>query len=180
MSHNREFEIAFVGLKPGVHVFEFKVEDKFFAAYGHQEFSKCNADIKLSLDKKNGFMQLKFDIDGTVEIQCDRCGNPLTKILWDEFNMVIKMVEEPDIMNEQEDDPDVFYIGKNESHIYIADWIYEFINLCLPMQNMCNTDEYGGTLCNKAVLEQLKKMEEQTNLNPNPLWKGLDKLKGLE
>lgn len=180
MSHNREFEIAFVGLKSGLHVFEYRVEDKFFTAYGHQDFTNCNANIKLSLDKKNGFMQLKFDIDGTVDIQCDRCGNPLTKLLWDEFNIVVKMVEEPDLMNHQEEDPDVFYIGKGESHLLIADWIYEFINLCLPIQNMCNPDEYGGTLCNKIVLEQLKKMEEQVNNGNNPLWKGLNQIKGLE
>ena len=180
MSHNREFEIAFVGLKPGLHAFEYRVEDKFFTIYGHQDFNNCHANIKLSLDKKNGFMQLKFDIDGTVDIQCDRCGNPLTKILWDEFNMVVKIVEDPEVMNAQEDDPDVFYISKGESHLLIADWIYEFINLCLPIQNMCNPDEYGGDQCNQAVLEQLKKMEEQINNGNNPLWKGLDQIKGLE
>ncbi len=57
-------------------------------------------------------MLLKFDIDGTADAACDRCGNPLTMRLWDEFNIVVKMVDEPQKMNEQEEDPDVYYISK--------------------------------------------------------------------
>ena len=141
MSHRREYEIAFVGLKPGIHVYEYRVDDKFFAPYGKQDFSNCDANIKLSLDKKNGFMQLRFDIDGAVEATCDRCGNPLHLQLWDEFNIIVKMVDEPDTMNEQEDDPDVYYISRGESHLYLSGWIYEFINLSIPLQKICGEDE---------------------------------------
>ena len=40
-----------------------------------------------------------------------------------------------------------------------ADWIYEFINLSIPMQRMCSEEEMGGPYCNKEVLEMLKKMD---------------------
>ena len=106
-------------------------------------------------------MLLKFDVDGKVEVICDRCGNNLPLQLWDEFNIVVKMVEDPEVMNEQEEDPDVYYIGRNESHLSVQDWIYEFINLSIPMQKMCKEDEIGGPQCNKEVLEKLKKMEEE-------------------
>ena len=33
MANRREFEIAFVGLKPGVHEFNFEIIDKFFEEY---------------------------------------------------------------------------------------------------------------------------------------------------
>ena len=82
MSHRREYEIAFLGLKPGLHVFEYRIEDKFFAPYGDQDFKNCITDVKLSLDKQNGFMQLHFDIDGNVDVNCDKCGNSLSKQLW--------------------------------------------------------------------------------------------------
>ena len=83
MSNRREFEIAFVGLKPGIHVYEYRIDDKFFAAYGEQDFTNCIVNIKLTLDKKSGFIQLKFDIDGNLDVVCDRCGNTLNKQLWD-------------------------------------------------------------------------------------------------
>ncbi len=180
MNQRREFEIAFVGLKPGVHVYEYRIEDKFFALYGEQDFNNCKADVKLSLERNSSFMQLKFDISGNVDVVCDKCGNSLNKQLWDEFNIIVKMVDEPEIMNEQEEDPDVYYIGRNESHLYVADWIYEFVNLSLPMQKRCNLEELGGPLCNKEVLEKLRQMEIDVMKDINPQWKGLEKFKDLE
>ncbi|NCI47029.1 YceD family protein [Sediminibacterium soli] len=182
MNQRREFEIAFVGLKPGIHVYEYRIEDKFFAPYGKQDFEHCGADVKLTLDKKTGFMQLRFDVGGSVEVTCDRCGNPLPVQLWDEFNILVKMVDNPDEMNAQEDDPDVYYISRGESHLYVSDWIYEFINLSIPLQKMCLEEEKGGPGCNKEVLEKLKEMEAGTKQpeSTNTVWKGLDKFKNLD
>src|ERR1700733_6178565 len=179
MSSRREFEIAFVGLKPGIHEFNYEITDKFFADYQQQDFRNCLAGVKLFLDKKNSFMLLKFEIGGKVEIGCDRCGNMLPLDLWDEFNILVKLVEEPDLMNQQEEDPDVYYISKGESHLRISDWIYEFINLSIPMQRMCREEEIGGPHCNKEVLEMLKKLETEKSKPGGTVWKGWEKFKDL-
>lgn len=180
MNQRREFEIAFVGLKPGVHVYEYRIEDKFFVPYGPQDFENCVADVKLSLEKNNGFMLLKFDIGGTLNAACDRCGNTLPVQLWDEFNIIVKMVDDPEPMNETEEDPDVYYISRSESHLYVGDWIYEFINLSIPLQKNCGEDEKGKSKCNPAVLDKLKQMEQETQKDNNKAWKGLDRFKNLE
>jgi uncharacterized metal-binding protein YceD (DUF177 family) len=182
MSHRREFEIAFVGLKPGIHVFEYRIDDQFFVSYGEQDFINLDANVKLSLEKNSGFMQLKFDIDGAANVNCDRCGNPLPMQLWDEFNIIVKLVEDPEQMNESEEDPDIYYISRGESHLHLADWIFEFINLSFPLQKMCKENEIGGPKCNLEVLEKLRKMEEEAtrDTTPNTVWKGLDQFKNLE
>src|SRR5213596_1714960 len=127
MSSRREFDIAFVGLKPGIHEYEYVVDDRFFEQYKQPDFQNCQAHVKLSLDKKSGFMLLKFEVGGKVEVACDRCGSTtLPWSLWDEFNIVVKLVENPDEMNAQEEDPDVYYISRGESHLHVANWIYEF------------------------------------------------------
>jgi uncharacterized metal-binding protein YceD (DUF177 family) len=177
MNFRREFEIAFVGLKPGLHHFEYHIDDKFFANYGKQDFSNCNANVKLELDKKSSFMLLKFDIDGIVDAHCDRCGNPLTLQLWDEFKVMVKLVDNPDEMNEQEEDPDVYYISRGESHLHLADWIYEFINLSVPLQKTCPPDEKGESQCNKEVLAKLSQTENTNNKESNPVWEALNKFK---
>lgn len=178
MANKREFEIAFVGLKPGIHEFEYEVDDKFFVDKGVIDFTSCKAHIKLTLDKKSSFMLLKFEVGGKADVTCDRCGNPLPMDIWDEFNMLVKMVENPDEMNEQEEDPDVFYISRNESHIDVANWIYDFVLLSFPMQKMCSEEEMGGPQCNNEVLEKLREMEvRQQEANSNQLWKGLEQFK---
>ena len=178
MASKRAFEIAFVGLKPGVHEFSYKVDEKFFAEKGDTEFTDCKANIKLQLDKKSSFMLLKFEVGGVADVVCDRCGNPLKQELWDEFNMLVKMVDNPEEMNEQEDDPDVYYISRTESHIDVGDWIYEFVLLSIPIQKMCKEFETGGPQCNMEVLEKLKEMEVKADEhNANQLWKGLEQFK---
>jgi uncharacterized metal-binding protein YceD (DUF177 family) len=174
----RDYDIAFVGLKPGVHEFEYDINDRFFEAYQQQDFRNCRAIIKLALDKQNGFMLLKFEIGGSLEVTCDRCGsNRLPLELWDEFNIVVKLVEEPELMNEQEEDPDVYYISRGESHLHIADWIYEFINLSIPMQKMCSEEEMGSDFCNKEALDMLKKMGNTPSNPDTTVWRDLEKLK---
>ena len=181
MSRRREFEIAFVGLKPGIHEYNYVIDDKFFEVFQQQDFRHCKANVKLLLDKKSGFILLKFEIGGALEVTCDRCNNNLPLELWDEFNITVKMVEEPELMNGQEDDPDVYYISRNESHIDVANWIYEFINLSLPMQKTCGYEKMDGPYCNAAARDLLKKLvAEENERKENPIWKGLEKFKDLE
>jgi uncharacterized metal-binding protein YceD (DUF177 family) len=169
-----------VGLKPGIHEFEYDINDKFFAEYQEQDFRNCVAHVKLSLDKNHGFMILKFEVGGKLEVTCDRCGNDLPLDLWDEFNIVVKMVDDPEVMNNQEEDPDVYYISKSESHLHVADLMYEFVNLAIPMQRMCTPEEMGGPHCNKEVLAMLIKLDAENNKAENPLWKGLEKFRDLD
>ena len=83
-------------------------------------------------------------------------------------------------MNQGEEDPDVFYISRTESHIHLADWIYEFVLLSIPNQRMCKEEEIGGPQCNKEVLAMLKKMQQAGTENNHPLQKGLEKLKNKQ
>jgi len=181
MGHRREFEIAFVGLKPGIHEYEYAIQDKFFVDFQQQDFRNCKAQVKLQLDKKNGFLLLKFEVGGSLEVICDRCNNYLPLDLWDEFNIIVKMAEEPQQMNEQEEDPDVYYISRSDSHVDVANWIYEFINLSIPMHKSCNFEKMNGPHCNPVALDVLKKMEpEEKEQKQNPIWKGLEKFKDLD
>jgi uncharacterized metal-binding protein YceD (DUF177 family) len=180
MSHRREFEIAFVGLKPGVHEYQYEVRDSFFEEYGGQDFRETEATVKLFLEKNPGFMRLRFEIGGKTEVTCDRCGSELPFQLFDEFNITVKMVEEPGLMNDQEEDPDVYYIARGESHLDVKAWIYEFVNLSVPMQKTCEYENMDGPQCNPEVLKLLKNMRPEEGPKENPLWKGLDQFKNLE
>ncbi|HJS55294.1 MAG TPA: DUF177 domain-containing protein [Chitinophagaceae bacterium] len=181
MSRRREYEIAFVGLKPGIHEYSYEIDDKFFEPFQQQDFRNCKAQVKLYLDKKNSFMLLKFEIGGNLEVVCDRCNNYLPLQLWDEFNITVKMVEDPDLLNEQEEDPDVYYISRGESHIDVANWIYEFINLSIPMHKTCSYEKMDGPHCNPAAMDVLKKLEPDVKEpKENPIWKGLERFKNLE
>ncbi len=178
MASKRMFEIAFVGLKTGDHEFNYELDAEFFKEKGGENVEKIVANVKLTLDKNNGFMILKFMVGGNADVNCDRCGNPLKVDLWDEFNMVVKLTEDPQKANNEEEDADVFYIAKSESHIEVSDWLYEFVMLSIPMQHVCSNDSNGKSLCNEEVLKKLQDMQAKTEEQQgNIIWKGLDKFK---
>ena len=180
MSNRREFEIAFVGLKPGVHEFNYRIDDRFFEEYNEQDFRSPDANVKLLLEKSNGFMILRFEVGGKAEVTCDRCNSSLPIQLFDEFKVMIKMTDDPALMNDQEEDPDVYYISRGESHIDVKDWIYEFINLSIPMQKTCEYENMDGPYCNPTAREILKNMRPDERQGTNQIWKGLEKFKDLE
>jgi uncharacterized metal-binding protein YceD (DUF177 family) len=179
MSHRREFEIAFVGLKPGLHEFNYSVDDTFFEEFGEQDFRNSSAEVKLVLEKSNSFMLLRFQVGGKADVVCDRCSNDLPLQLFEDFSMTVKMTEDPDVMNKQEEDPDVFYISRGESHLDVKAWIYEFVSLSIPMQKTCDFENMDGPYCNAEAREILKNMRPDEK-NENPLWKGLEKFKDLD
>ncbi len=124
---------------------------------------------------------MKFEIGGSLEVTCDRCNNNLPLELWDEFNIIVKMVDVPEEMNEEEEDPDVYFISRHESHLDVSNWIYEFINLSIPLHKVCGFEKMDGPHCNATVRDLLKKLEaEVEKKSENPIWRGLEKFKGLE
>lgn len=180
MSSQREYEIAFVGLKPGIHEFNYQVTDKFFEDYGEQDFKNIAVNVRLKLEKNSSFMILRFETGGSADVICDRCSNELPLQLLDEFTVTVKMAEEPEVMNEQEEDPDVYYIARSESHVNVKDWIYEFVCLSIPVHKTCEYENMDGPYCNPAAREILNRSRPQQSNGENPLWKGLDQFKNLD
>ncbi len=180
MSNRREYEIAFVGLKPGVHEFDFVVDNSFFEDFGVQDFSIKQANVKLLLEKNATFLILRFQVGGTAEVTCDRCSNNLPLQLFEDFTITVKMTEDPEAANATEEDPDVYYISRGESHIDVKAWLYEFVNLSIPMQKTCQYEAMDGPFCDPAAREVLKSIRVETAApKETNLWKGLEQFKNL-
>ncbi|WP_222167286.1 YceD family protein [Edaphocola aurantiacus] len=189
MRYHREFEIAYVGLKNGVHTYNYEIGKPFFELIGAEaeDLEAVNVQVTVTLDKHPNFFALKFDINGSVDVACDRCGEIFTLPLWDEFDLIVKLrdhtMEDED---ETEDDGDIVFLSKNETVIDLSEWIYEFILLSIPMQRIHPDDAEGNTTCNKDNLALLDKMSQQQaeedeeaakEQQKNNIWKGLDAFK---
>ncbi|MFZ4753559.1 MAG: YceD family protein [Chitinophagaceae bacterium] len=159
MKHSREFEIAFVGLKPGIHVFEYNIDSQFFDRFGEVEFANPQLNIQLTLDKKSGIFLLHFNINGKVSLPCDRCGDDFELNIWDEFDLVVKQIDDELVAEKSEADAEVAYIGRSESILEVSTWIYEFVLLSIPMQHIHPDNESGESTCNPEALKYLTQPE---------------------
>jgi uncharacterized metal-binding protein YceD (DUF177 family) len=179
MKHNREFEIAWQGLKPGPHTYVYDINDRFMQEREVDEsFTNWNAQITLTFDKHENFFMLHFDVDGNVTVPCDRCGDEFKLRLWDEFDLVIKLTG--DDAGKIEDEDDVVFIPRSETVIDISGWLYEFLMLSVPLQHIHPDNADGSSQCNPEALSLLDKLSELPEPVANPQWKGLENLKDEE
>jgi uncharacterized metal-binding protein YceD (DUF177 family) len=169
MKHNREFEIAWLGLKVGEHVYEFNIGDEFMQERGAPaETHDWNAQVKLRFDRQLSFFRLHFDISGSVVVPCDRCGDEFPLGLWDEFSLLIKLTGEDEDEKETDDEADVAFVSRHETVIDISGWIYEFVMLSVPLQRV-----HPEGQCNPEALKLLNQLGAAEDAPEHDIWKGL-------
>lgn len=179
MKHNREYEIAWQGLKAGLHIFQYELDDKFIETHKGEaeiDFKDLDAQVSLKFDKKEGFFICHFDVDGSVTAVCDRCGDEFKLRLWDEFDLLIKLTGADDAAAIDED-ADVVFIPRSETVIDISNWLYEFIMLSIPLQRVHPDKENGVSGCNPDAIKLLNQLSEPAIKPENTIWKGLEALK---
>lgn len=172
MKWKREFEIAFVSLKQGEHHFNYQIEDSFFEHFANPGFDNSELEVKMTLDKKPSVFLLHFNIHGKAITACDRCGDDFEMRIWDEFDHVVKIVDDSDVNLKNEEDPEVSYISRNDSILDVSKLIYEYVIFSLPIQKVHEKDEDGNSNCNEEVLNRLSTQAPHTT---NKMWDALKK-----
>ena len=173
MKNLREFKIPYVGLKDGIHDFEFDIDDKFFEHFAESPISGSQLKVTLGFDKKPSLFILSFSIDGSMMVECDRCLEQFRQSIFGDYTVYVKLTEEEDL---EEDEDDVVYHSRSETHFNVAPLIYDYINLSIPVQNIHPDDENGNPGCDPKVLAILEKMKEDKKQDTDPRWEALKKL----
>ncbi len=166
----KEYILNFVGLKLGLHQFEYLITNSFFEAMHSEEDFNPNIILKLELDRQLSLLSLKFDFSGSLSTICDRCADPL--------EIPIKINESlyfniSDSETSSEDD-DVLYLSSSDFQIDISQFVYEFIMVSIPMKRIHLDDSEDNSLCNQ---ETVKLFEQSKPKSIDPRWEILNKLK---
>lgn len=169
MDYLKQFVIPYVGLSAGNHQFDYVIDDKFFASFEYSEIKTANVQVKLDLEKTDRMLILNFSMSGTIRTGCNRC--------LDEFDFPVEGKEEYFIKfgNEHlEEDVNILVITESETHIDVAQLIYDYVNLLLPYKVVHPDDENGNSLCDPDVLKRIEQLS--VHKEKDPRW---DKLKDL-
>jgi uncharacterized metal-binding protein YceD (DUF177 family) len=171
----RQFDIPFAGLKEGLHLFQYQVDQSFFQQFGEQEWNKALFRVNLKFEKHNNHFKLIFEISGQIEVPCDRCAEMMELPVDHDAQLFVKFTDDPNRANGEEKDEDLVYISPNETVLNIAQLMYEYIELGIPVRkvhpdNGCNPEAI-------KLLEDLKAPEKEKKQKQDPRW---DKLKELK
>lgn len=172
------FTIPFVGLKPGIHEFEFEIDTAFFEHFEYEDFNSADVKIKLLLEKKSTIMELNFKASGVVNVNCDLTNEPFDQPIKAELKLVVKF---GDAFND--DNEELLILPHSEYQLNVAQFIYELIVLSVPLKKV-----HPGVKDGTLQSEVLKKLEElspkaakdsKENVNEesiDPRWNKLKKL----
>ena len=172
MCNIESFKIDLKALPQGVSKLEFKLDDEYFQAIDAPDVQRGELQSSLSINRTDDFFELNFHTYGVVHIPCDLCLDDMDQDIDSADRLVVKFGE---IYSE---DDDLVTVAENEGILDVAWFIYEFIDLNIPIKHV-----HAPGKCNPAMIEMLnqhstarsgEEVEEET---VDPRWAALLKLK---
>lgn len=160
------FSIPVSGLSDGLHEYQFNIESDFFNHFEGSLIQQAQVDVILEFEKRPDIYIMNFNFSGTVLTSCDRCLEEFGLPIDDYQTLLVKFDDT------ESEDAEIIYILRGTQKLNVARFIYEFINLAVPM---VKTHDDAGESCNPEMLKFLKNMEDE-NKSSNPVWDALKDL----
>ena len=175
MNPLKAFDIQFVGLKVGEHIYKFEIDYKFFEYFQYDDFNNVSIIVDVNLVKKSSFLELNFLANGSVNVNCDLTNESYDEKLHASFNLVVNFGDKYNDENDQ-----ILILPHGEYEINVAHYIYELIVLSLP-QKRVHPGVEDGTL-DSDILKRLEDLSPTSVKNStikediDPRWEKLKKL----
>jgi len=174
MFNLKQFNVPFVGLKQGVHSFEYEIGNTFFEAFGFNDFNSSHLKVHLTFDKKNHF-ELDFRVTGHINIDCDLSLEPFDLKIKGHLPLIVKFGQEYN-----DDNDEILIIPYDYYELNVSQFIYELVILSIPVKKI-HPKVVDGSMKSEA-LKKFKELDIKNNSSTkkeddiDPRW---EKLKHL-
>lgn len=175
MGYLKNYMIPLQGLKEGqVRNVKFYAGELFLSYFPEAVHKKADLDINVAVVKTADFIILEFHLTGTVHVQCDICLDYFDKALETTRHLYLTTNA-----GKEDEDKDVVLIGHDVNDVSVAQYIYEFIQLSVPIKNEHPLDENGKRTCNPEMLKIINEHQasKQKEDKIDPRWAKLQELK---
>ena len=169
-----QYIIHFKGLRDGKHDFDFQITNEFFEENSTLDIKSGDLSIKVLLAKHASFLDLHVDMEGEVNIQCDRCLENFDYPIHYQSQLFVKFKDEPD-----EPDENVIFLHPNDDKLDLNQYFFDCIGLSIPIQKFHPEDEHGNYTCNDEMLAILDEHESKSGTEDagvDPRWSKLQNL----
>ncbi len=173
----QEFIIPLKGMNSGLHQHSFDIDGTFFANFPKAEHKNCDVRVEVEMDRRPNMVLMEFAISGTLDTQCDRCQADIKLPISGEFPLIVKFGETEDF----EEEADVIVVHPDESTLNVAEHIYDFINLAVPISKVYDCEEEDPIPCDevaKSILFGNTEKEDDIEIPEDSIWDELRKKLG--
>lgn len=150
------YKVDLKGMATDTVSYRWQTDNDFFSAVQGSEIKQGLLDVALRVKRTSGAYELEFQLQGEVEVTCDRCLESMNQPI-DAF-CTLRVVMGEDFV----DDGDVVVIPEREGVINVAWNIYEFAALQIPLRHV------------HPDCEALSESSEEERVDPR--WADLKKL----
>jgi len=172
-----EFNISFIALKQGKHLFEYKIGKTFFEAFNYNDFLDADVLVTLYFEKTATLFDLSFVATGNIRVTCDLTNEPFNQPINAKLNLIVKFGE---VYNDDNDA--VLILPHQASQLDVAQYIYEMLVLAMPAKHI-HPGVADGTL-KSEILDKLKELQPKQDLslkdNIDPRWAKLKTLRTVK
>lgn len=157
MNSLQPYILPLKGLGDGKHQFDFVVDADFFLAFEASPVGKADIELSVELVKQPSLLVFNFVFSGWVETACDRCLTTIKLPTKGDNRLLVKYGEDREDVSQD----DVAYIPAETSSWSMAQYVYEYILLSLPLIKVydCKADEQPP--CDNVMLEKLEGPEQE-------------------
>ena len=174
----QDFSINIFSLKKGNHEFEYEINGEYLKLFNPDLVEDANLEVILDLKKSETMVEANFNIQGTVQLVCDRSLEVYPEEVNTQNRIFFKYGEEA-----QELSDEIEIIPFNQHEIDISHLIYEFVAIIIPMKKLHpkfqeeeDDEEFESLIYSSKEAQQ--ESEEEQNEDDNkkdidPRWEAL-------
>ena len=173
MCYLERFDIDLKALTDEVTPLSWELDDQFFASLEGAQLQGGSLHVSGSIRKAVGFYELLLHCEGTVEVTCDRCLDPMSQPVEADQRLIVKLG------TAYTEDDEVITVDEAKPVLDTALLIYEAVALAVPIQHVHQPGD-----CNDAMMRKLNELSAARSSDADateavdPRWAALLKLKG--
>lgn len=126
-----QLEINLAQLKNQDYSYDYVLGAEFFDMFPDSPLNQGVFKVHLELTKSETMVQLDFNIQGQVELTCDRSLEPYTELIHSHKKQIFKFAD-----REEEVSDELSFIPWGTDSLQLAQLLYEFIVLGLPYKRI--------------------------------------------
>lgn len=168
-----EYKIKLGQITNGENSFVFEIRDTFFDAFPLSEVKYARLVAIALINKEAKDLTLTLSIEGKINnLLCDICAEEMSINVKSATTVFIKKTD-----NIQTSTDEILFVKNNENAIDIKQLLFELIILSLPEKREHPLNNNGESICNKEMLDLIKKYTKKETTLSDPRWEGLKNLK---
>ena len=165
------YNIEFKGLSEGQHEFDYQIGKQFFELFEGSLVNEGDVHVKVIFDKHSSFLELHLSLGGTVVLTCDRCLEPYHQKIKGTASLFVKFGD-----TESEEGDDVVWVHPDEHLINVAQLIYEYITVNIPLRHVHPGKKDEKNSCDPEMLKKLEEYTRPESEKTDERWSELKKL----